>query len=157
MPHARDLIEKLGLAPHPEGGWYRETWRAPPTNDIEGNTARSASTAISFLLTADEQSHWHAVDADEIWVWQGGDPLELRLAADGQTLPETVVLGPAELVATGEEKQTVRLMAVVSAGCWQAARPVKGAHGYALVACVVAPGFDFAGFTLAPPGWEPRT
>lgn len=142
MQTAQDIIASLNLSPHPEGGWFRETWRAPAADG-----ERAASTAILFLLPAGERSHWHTVDADEIWIWQSGDPLALRLAPDGATVPTTHLLG-------GDPGSNA-LQGVVPAGHWQAAEPLTGEHGFALVSCIVAPGFDFRGFTLAPPGWEP--
>ena len=140
----QSLIEQLGLVPHPEGGWYRETWRADA-----GPDGRALGTAIVFLLGAGEASHWHTVNASELWFWQAGDPLELRLAASDAGPARSVILGSD--VAAGQQ-----LQGHVVPGEWQAARP-HGApvHGYALVSCVVVPGFDFAGFRLAPPGWEP--
>jgi uncharacterized protein len=141
---AQNLIEQLRLSPHPEGGWYRETWRGEA-----GADGRAGGTAILFLLKAGEASHWHRVDADELWLWQGGDPIELRIAASDAGPVEVLTLGGE--VAAGE-----RLQGLVPHGAWQAARPVGGgAAGYALVSCVVVPGFDFAGFELAAPGWEP--
>lgn len=138
------LIEQLGLAAHPEGGWYRETWRAAP-----GPDGRALGTAIIFLLRAGEASHWHRVDAAELWLWQAGDPVELSLAATDA--------GPARSVILGADVMAGQLLqGLVGPGEWQAARPFGPArHGYALVSCLVVPGFDFAGFTLAPPGWEP--
>ena len=139
MITAAAVIAALGLQPHPEGGWYRETFRAPTTG------ARSAVTAIHFLLEAGQQSHWHRVDADEIWCWHAGSPLALGIApgaggaACWQSLGGDVLSGAAA-------------QAVVPAGDWQAAR---AENGWALVSCVVAPGFDFAGFVLAPLGWSP--
>ena len=141
---AQNLIEQLRLSPHPEGGWYRETWRSAP-----GANGRAGGTAIVFLLKAGEASHWHRVDADELWIWQGGDALELGIAASDAGPAEMIVLGSN--VAAGEQ-----LQGLVPTGAWQAARPVRGGtHGYCLVSCVVVPGFDFAGFELAPAGWEP--
>lgn len=137
------LIEQLGLTAHPEGGWFVETWRADA--DASG---RSRGTAIVFLLKAGESSHWHRVDADEMWIWQGGDPLELRLADSDDGPVRTMRLG-SDVLDGGE------LQGLVPAGQWQAARPGDGPHGYSLVSCMVVPGFDFAGFELAPPGWEP--
>ena len=136
------LIEQLQLAPHPEGGWYRETWRAEA-----GADGRAKGTAILFLLKADESSHWHRVDADELWFWQAGDLLELRVAEDDA--------GPVESITLGLEG---RLQGLVPKHAWQAARPAPTAdphHGYTIVSCVVVPGFDFAGFELANAGWEP--
>lgn len=141
MP-AHEIISRLNLAPHPEGGWFRETWRAPAVGG-----GRASSTAILFLLAAGEKSHWHRVDADEIWIWQAGDALALHTAAEITSAPSSLILG--------NDLATQHLQGIVPAGQWQAAEPVAGDHGYVLVSCIVAPGFDFAGFTLAPPGWEP--
>jgi predicted cupin superfamily sugar epimerase len=138
MSDAGALIEALSLAPHPEGGWYAETWRAPAAPG-----ARPASTAILFLLRDGERSHWHRVDADEIWLWHAGAPLVLSLAADAAGPARELRLGPE--VTAGERPQ-----AVVPAGHWQAAA-TTGA--FTLVSCVVAPGFRFEGFELAPPGF----
>lgn len=141
---AQNLIEQLGLAAHPEGGWYRETWRG-----AAGADGRAAGTAILFLLGAGEASHWHRVDAAELWLWQAGDPLELRLAATEAGPARSVILGTD--VGAGQQ-----LQGLVAPDEWQAARPFgETRHGYTLVSCVVVPGFDFSGFTLAPPGWEP--
>ena len=142
MLPSQDVIARLNLAPHPEGGWFRETWRAP-THD----GSRSASTAILFLLSANERSRWHKVDADEIWIWQAGDPLALHMAADEEAQPTTLTLGG--------DLRSQELQGVVPAGRWQAAEPQPGAHGYSLVSCIVAPGFDFGGFKLAPADWQP--
>ncbi|MCI4589653.1 cupin domain-containing protein [Sphingobium sp. BYY-5] len=135
----RALIETLGLAPHPEGGWYRETWRA-----ASASGERAAGTAILFLLEAHERSHWHRVDADEHWFWHMGAPLVLSIAAEGEAAGD-LLLGPD--ILTGQRPQ-----GWVPAHHWQAAAPQGG---WALVSCTVTPGFDFAGFTLAPPGWSP--
>ena len=143
---AATLIEQLDLAPHPEGGWYRQTWAAPTLG-----SGRAGGTAILFLLKAGERSHWHTVDAEEMWIWQGGDPLTLRVAP-GDAGPVTDLRLGAD-VAAGEA-----LQGLVPTGQWQAAEalaPGEGVHGYSLVSCVVVPGFDFAGFRLAEPGWEP--
>jgi predicted cupin superfamily sugar epimerase len=139
---AEGVIERLGLQPHPEGGWYRETWRGPA-----GPDGRAVATAIHFLLKAGERSHWHRVDAHEIWLWHAGDPLQLSLAETDAGPVREVVLGEATT------------QHVVPAGEWQAAEAIAGlgagAAGYTLVSCVVAPGFEFAGFELAPDGWAP--
>ena len=132
------LIETLALQPHPEGGWYRETWCSPAAAG-----ERAACTAIHFLLKAGERSHWHRVDADEIWCWHAGNGLTLHIEGQGGVLTQR--LGPD--VIAGEAPQLV-----VPAGCWQAA---EAGDGWALVTCVVAPGFRFEGFELAPPGWSP--
>ena len=143
MNSARTLIETLGLKPHPEGGWYAETWRAPAEPG-----ARAGSTAIHYLLEVGQASHWHRVDAAEIWLWHAGDPLVLSCASGDAGPVEQTILGPA--LSEGQ-----RVQHVVPAGHWQAARPVAGSSGYTLVSCVVAPGFEFAGFELAQPEWEP--
>jgi predicted cupin superfamily sugar epimerase len=142
------LIEQLGFRAHPEGGWYLETWRAEA-----GPAGRAQGTAILFLLKAEEVSHWHRVDADEMWIWQGGDPLELSIADDDDGPVRTLVLGRG-MDAVG------CFQGLVPKGAWQAAQPVPngggdGGAGYCLVSCVVVPGFEFAGFELAPPGWAP--
>jgi predicted cupin superfamily sugar epimerase len=129
-----DIIESLGLKPHPEGGWYAETYR-----DAGGVNGRAHATAIYFLLKAGERSHWHRVDAAEIWLWHAGAPLKLGI---GQ---ESVTLGPD--LAAGQRPQ-----AVVPPDAWQAAEPLGD---FTLVSCVVAPGFEFSGFELAPPAFEP--
>ena len=136
---ADELIRSLGLQPHPEGGWYAETWRAPVD---EGR--RAASTGIYFLLQEGERSHWHRVDADELWLYHDGEPLRLSISA-GDAHVEHRVLGRD--VQAGQLPQLV-----VPAGQWQAAEPLGG---WTLVSCVVAPGFRFDGFELAPANWEP--
>jgi uncharacterized protein len=135
------VIAALGLAPHPEGGHYREVWRDAP----EGG-GRGAGTAIHFLLEAGQRSHWHRVDAAELWLWQAGGPLVLSLAETDRGPVREVLLGPD--LAAGQA-----LLGVVPRCWWQAARPVGGR--WSLVSCTVSPAFDFAGFELAPPGWEP--
>lgn len=129
------LIAHLGLQPHPEGGWYRETWKGPL------HDGRPSGTAILFLLKAGERSHWHRVDADEIWLWHAGAPLVLSI---GQDRARDHLLGPD--ILNGQMPQ-----AIVPAHHWQAAQ-TTGA--FTLVSCTVSPGFDFAGFTLAPPGFD---
>ena len=137
------LIEQLQLQAHPEGGWYRETWRGEA--DASG---RARGTAILFLLKSGESSHWHRVDAHEMWFWQAGDPLELRIATSDAGPAESTVLGNS--LSSGHA-----LQGHVPKNAWQAARPADDSAGYALVSCVVVPGFDFAGFELAAEGWEP--
>ncbi|MFL9841623.1 cupin domain-containing protein [Sphingomonas sp. ST-64] len=141
MQDARSLIETLALAPHPEGGWYRETWRSQPLAD----GARSPGTAILFLLEHGQRSHWHKVDADELWLWHAGSPLDLAIADAADANPATIRLGGD--VAAGYAPQ-----ARVPANRWQAA---TAELGWALVSCIVVPGFEFAGFELAPPQWSP--
>ncbi len=138
---AQEVIDLLGLAPHPEGGYYRETFRDARC-DADG---RAASTAIYFLLAADRASRWHRVDAAEIWTYHAGAPLRLQLSADGAQY-ETRVLG-ADLGA-GERPQIV-----VPADCWQAAA-TTGA--WTLVSCIVAPGFSFERFELAAQDFSPQ-
>lgn len=143
MSNAKELIDRLRLEPHPEGGWYRETWRADAADG-----ERAGATAIHFLLETGQCSHWHKVDATEIWLWHAGNPLQLMLASpDGEESAE-VRLGPD--VASGDLPQQV-----IRPHEWQAAAPLPGPHDYTLVSCVVSPAFDFAGFTLAPPEWQP--
>lgn len=101
---------------------------------------------IHFLLEAGQASHWHRVDADELWLWHAGDPLALRVAEDEHAAVETMVLG---------DTHAPLWQGVVPKGHWQAAMPLPGPAGYAFVSCVVAPGFEFDGFELAPPDWAP--
>ena len=139
MPTAAEIISTLGLQPHPEGGHYRETFRDART-DANG---RAASTAIYFLLAAGERSHWHRVDAVEIWHYHAGAPLTLEIAdKNGQC---AIALG-ADLAA-GQQPQ-----GIVPPHAWQAAATTGD---WTLVGCTVAPGFDFATFELAPKDWMP--
>jgi predicted cupin superfamily sugar epimerase len=135
------IAESLDLLPHPEGGWFRETWRTKAAFRPEGYPGeRSAATAIYFLLPPGEESMWHAVRSDELWLWHRGGPLNLLLGGDGNRPvqePSTIALGPD--LAGGQLPQVV-----VPAGTWQAAHPA-GAEDV-LVSCVVSPGFDFADF-----------
>ena len=135
----QDVVKKLGLEPHPEGGWYRETWRAEAAGG-----GRAAGTAIYYLLEEAQISRWHRVDAAEIWHWYAGAALEMALSPDGHSR-EIAVLGPA--IQAGERPQIL-----VPAGCWQSAVS-KGE--FTLVGCTVSPGFEFVGFEMAPHGWEP--
>lgn len=138
-PSAAEIIEALALAPHPEGGFYRETFR-----DCAMIDGRAASTCIYFLLPAGVVSRWHRVDAVETWHWYAGAALDLRIAADG-ALYDACVLGPA--IAAGERPQ-----AVVPSGHWQQAVS-RGA--WTLVGCTVVPGFTFDGFEIADAGFAP--
>lgn len=138
-PEIRTLIDTLGMQPHPEGGWFVETFR-----DADGPDGRSRSTAIYFLLTEGPGSHWHRVDAVEIWHWYAGAPLVLSVSEDAHTT-RAIELGPD--VAAGQRPQ-----GVVPEGAWQAARTTGS---WTLVGCTVAPGFEFSGFELAPEGWAP--
>jgi hypothetical protein len=139
-PTAADIIARLELRPHPEGGHFRETFRDTRSDE----NGRALSTAIYFLLSRGERSHWHRVDAVETWHYYAGSSLVLRIAHEGCT-QHTVKLG-ADL-ASGERPQ-----AIVPAQAWQAAETTGD---WTLVGCTVAPGFEFAGFELAPPGWAP--
>jgi predicted cupin superfamily sugar epimerase len=134
---ADEIIARLGLQPHPEGGHYRETFRA-------ADRPRGASTAIYFLLKAGERSHWHRVDADEVWHHYAGAPIELSLSDDGHAVRYLRLGSDLDL---GELPQ-----AVVPRGVWQTARSLG--H-WTLVGCTVAPAFEFEGFDLAPPDWKP--
>jgi len=136
---AADIIARLQLQPHPEGGHYRETFRDSRC-DAGG---RSFSTAIHFLLSQGERSHWHRIDAVEIWHYYAGAPLRLEIADDSGH--RTITLGPD--VTAGETPQ-----AIVPPYAWQAA---AATGDWTLVGCTVAPGFDFNRFELAPKGWKP--
>jgi predicted cupin superfamily sugar epimerase len=135
-----DVIHALGMKRHPEGGFYVETYRIP---SAEGD--RSAGTAIYYALGAGDASHWHRVDATEIWHYYAGDPLELSLAASERDLPTAHVLGPD--LSNGQRPQVV-----VPVRHWQAARTLGA---WTLVGCTVSPGFEFSGFELAAPNWRP--
>ncbi|SDT33543.1 cupin domain-containing protein [Bradyrhizobium canariense] len=136
---AAEIIAQLGLTPHPEGGHYRETFRDPHV-DASG---RAFSTAIYFLLARGERSHWHRIDAVEIWHHHAGSALVLQMADDSGS--RSVRLGPD--LASGEVPQTI-----VPAQAWQAA---ESTGDWTLVGCTVAPGFEFAKFELAPKDWTP--
>jgi hypothetical protein len=138
-PTAADIIAQLALQPHPEGGYYRETFRDPRL-DANG---RSLSTAIYFLLARNERSHWHRIDAVEVWHYYAGSALALQIAGDGGRC--SVRLGPD--LAAGEVPQ-----AIVPAQAWQTD---ESTGDWTLVGCSVAPGFDFAAFELAEPDWFP--
>lgn len=139
---AAEIAQLLELAPHPEGGFYRETFRDSCT--VEGG--RAASTAIYYLLGAGEVSAWHRVDAAEIWHYYAGAPLALDLSATGDAAHRHI-LGPD--VMRGERPQIV-----APAGHWQSARSLGA---WTLVGCTVAPGFEFARFELAPADFSPPT
>jgi uncharacterized protein len=138
MQSADEIIEALGLAPHPEGGYFRETFR-----DAYSIGGRAASTAIYYLLKAGQRSHWHRVDAAEIWHFYAGAPLVLSVKTP--TALSVYRLG-ADLLA-GEVPQVI-----VPARMWQSA---ESAGAWTLVGCTVAPGFEFSGFEIAPEGWQP--
>jgi predicted cupin superfamily sugar epimerase len=135
------MAEQFDLQPHPEGGWYRETFRSSRRLTLEGyDGERSTATAIYFLLNPGEESAWHVVKSDELWFWHAGGPLTLRLGGNGPSPGDATELTLG--VAPGAEPQIL-----IPAGHWQAAAPA--ADEYVLVSCVVSPGFDFADFRLA--------
>ncbi len=168
---ARRVREALRLAPHPEGGAFREIWRDAPQGG-----GRGAATSIFFLLEAGERSHWHRVDAAELWIWQAGAPLLLEIGGDlfpsslraersnppGERTAAWIASSPSAPRNDVEKIRTIRLgpnlaagetlQGVVPAGAWQAA---KSLGAWTLVSCVVAPAFQFSGFELAAPGWAP--
>ncbi len=136
---AEDIIARFRLRPHPEGGWYRETWRSPVAAG-----ARPTGTAILFLLKHGERSHWHRIDATEIWHFHAGAMLRLRISEDATGPAQTSLLG-ADFGA-GQIPQ-----ALVPPGFWQSA---ETAGDWTLVSCTVSPGFQFEGFELAAPGFD---
>lgn len=143
MTNAAAIIRELGLQPHPEGGHYRESFRDAVTVD-SGAAARGASTAIYYLLQAGERSHWHRIDAAEVWHWYAGAALALTISEDGNQTARPI-LGP-DLAARQ------RPQVVVPAGAWQAAESLSA---WTLAGCTVAPAFRFEGFEMAPPDWKP--
>ncbi|PRZ46445.1 cupin domain-containing protein [Tritonibacter scottomollicae] len=136
---ADEIIHTLGLARHPEGGWYRQTW----IEDTREETRRPCGTCIYFLLGAGERSHWHRVDATEIWLYHAGAPLILSLSEHDE--------GPATDHILTPDLHTGRPQLIVPKDHWQAARSTGD---WTLVSCTVSPGFDFAGFTLAPEDFD---
>lgn len=134
--NADRIIQHLGLQQHPEGGWYKETWRAE-------NEGRPTGTCIYFLLKDGEASHWHRVDATEIWLYHAGAPLVLSMAATGE--------GPAQDHLLSPDLSQGAPQLIVPEGHWQAARTTGD---YTLVSCTVSPGFQFEGFELAAPGFD---
>jgi len=139
MTSVPDWVSALDLHPHPEGGWYAETYRHVDGVESERGT-RSLGTAIHFLLLRGESSAWHRVASDELWFHHRGGPLRLWIG-DAPDTAEEHLLGPD--VTAGQRPQML-----VPGGQWQAARPVDEA---VLVSCVVVPGFDFADFELGGP------
>ncbi len=133
---ADEIINHLNLAPHPEGGHYRQTW-------IAENTGRPTGTCIYFLLKEGEASHWHKVDATEIWLYHAGDPLILSISATDNGPATDHLLTPD--LTRGDPQ------VIVPEGHWQAARSTGA---FTLVSCTVSPGFQFDGFTLADPGFD---
>lgn len=137
MDTFKSIIDRFALRPHPEGGHYAETYRAP----TDGGQ-RSPVSVIHFALGANEASHWHRVDADEIWTYHAGDPAQLQLSHDGRTI---------ESHHLGIEEDAMPHV-IVPKGTWQAARSTGR---WTLFSCIVAPAFEFAGFEMAPPNWYP--
>ena len=135
--HAKDLIAALDLAPHPEGGWFRETYRA-------AGDGRGAVTTIYYLLEAGQHSAWHRIDATEIWHFYDGDPLRLTLSDDG--------VGTRDILLGRDTAAGQTHHAVVPPHAWQSAHPTGD---WTLVGCTVAPAFTFDGFEMAAPGWSP--
>lgn len=133
---ADQIITQLGLAPHPEGGWYRQTW-------VAENQGRPCGTCIYFLLAKGQASHWHKVDATEIWLFHSGAPLILSISATDA--------GPALDHLLGPDLTRGAPQIIVPQGHWQAARSTGD---YTLVSCTVSPGFQFDGFTMADPGFD---
>jgi len=143
---AAELIRRLGLEPHPEGGFFREIFRsAARVRPIDGRPERSAATTIYFLLAAGTHSRWHRVRSDEVWHFYEGDPLELFFAPPDADRVTRVVLGPARSADGSAAAAPSAHVHVVPAGWWQAARP---AGRYALTGCTVAPGFEYEDFTF---------
>jgi len=135
---AEELIRTHQLVPRPEGGWYRETWRAKA-----GPDERAAASAVYYVMQPGEESHWNRVDADEIWLWHGGDPIDVSIAEGDDGPVRTLRLD-------GTQPQVI-----VPRASWQAAVPVAGESGFAFISCVATPAFEFSGFELAEAGWSP--
>ena len=136
---AQEIVRLLGLQPHPEGGWYLQTFE-----DASANGGRAHSTAIYYLLEGGPAGRWHRVDSAEVWHWYAGAPLTLSISADGISVT-TALLGSD--LASGARPQVV-----IPPGQWQSAR---SEGEWTLVGCTVAPGFEFAHFEMQPEDWEP--
>ena len=143
MSDAAAIVDALGMREHPEGGWYAETWRA----EAPSGGGRPSGSAILFLLAAGHRSHWHRLDADEVWQYSGGDAVELLVWAEGDAAVTVHRLGPVD-------GGRADVQAVVRAGAWQSAASLGA---WTLVGCIVTPAFDFNGFELAAPDWAPPT
>ncbi len=137
---AKEIIRLLDLKPHPEGGYYRETFR----DEAKDENERPASTLIYFLLDTGDVSEWHRVDATEVFHWYAGAPLVITVSSNGHDA-EARYLGPD--ISAGQRPQLV-----IPKGWWQTATSLGA---WTLVGCTVAPGFEFKGFEMAPPGWRP--
>lgn len=143
-PSAQQLIERLGLEPHPEGGYFRETWRSSLTLPADALTAdhggaRDAGTSILYLLPEDDRSARHRVCSDELWLFQCGAPLRLTIESPDGDQSADILLGA---------EKSCRFQKLVPANHWQSAQSTGGHAGYTLVGCVVVPGFDFADFEM---------
>lgn len=153
-PRASDLINTLGLRPHPEGGWFCESFRSgEQVTCPDDRGQRSALTAIYFLLKSNQHSQWHRVRSDEVWVHLEGDALDLWSWDCVRKVALRTVLGPVDVTGGQRPQHTI------AAGVWQAAKPSQCSngghhHGFTLVSCMVGPGFDFADFTLLEAGDE---
>lgn len=138
-----DIVDELDLEPHPEGGYYRETWRAErrlPEEALDGYPAgRRAGTSILYLLETDDRSEWHRLRADEMWLFHQGDPLELIVQPGDESTRQTHVMG----TEAGQRRQVH-----VPAEAWHTATPLDGSTGFSLVGCVAIPGFEFEDFEL---------
>ena len=139
---AAQIIKFLQLQPHPEGGWYKQTWKSEDT--LSG---RASGTSIYFLLKAGEISHWHKIDSVEIWHYYDGSPLILRIATEDNNEIATKILGPN--LAKSQSPQIL-----VNKNLWQSAETTGD---YTLVGCTVSPGFEFSKFTLAPKNFNPNS
>lgn len=137
--NAKNIIEKLHLKPHPEGGFYSETYRSAETTLNSDGNKRSVCTAIYYLLENDDKSHFHRIKSDELWFFHQGEALEIVMLENGEA--KTILLG--NKIDNGEISQVI-----IPAITWFAAK-IKSGKGYSLVSCTVAPGFDFADFELA--------
>jgi hypothetical protein len=137
--NAKHLIDMLQLLRHPEGGWYRETYRSAETTVNKMGAIRNVCTAIYFMLEGNDKSHFHSIQSDETWFFHSGEPLKILMMADGKL--QSILLGND--ILKGEIPQFT-----VPAKTWFAAR-IKSGTGYSLVSCAVAPGFDFLDFELA--------
>ena len=142
METAAQVIEALGLEQHPEGGWYTQTWRDGPDSTQEG--PRGQGSAIYYLLEEGQRSHWHRIDAVEIWHFHAGMPIELSISQDGKT-NDLHLLGP-------DLDRNMRPQVIVPANAWQSA---YAPFGWSLLGCTVTPAFLFETFELAPKGWMP--
>ncbi|GAA0491313.1 cupin domain-containing protein [Streptomyces stramineus] len=144
MAEISELVELLGLQPHVEGGWYRETWKTPAQAVPEGyGGPRAFATGIYFLLHPGETSRWHRVRSDELWLWHRGGPLRMRLGGAGAAPDPAAAVGA--VLGSGVERGE-RPQFLVPGGVWQTAEPTGDEP--VLVSCVVAPGFDFTDFEL---------